>query len=506
MLTPDQIWGEDLASGRQRDLFNRREEAEQLIAYIESVMGRAHIREDKRAYTIAIDARYGEGKSFFLRRFAEHLSLNHPVAFIDAWADDLADEPLTALAATLKTALDPLVDKPEVQERLSDFMSKTGKIAKIIGWGLVRRGAGLVVTGKAVEAAEDVLSSVSEDVREAVEHGLEDIGPGVIDDAVKATQNVSAQALMEKRVAAFEEGKTAVAKMKDSLADVVASLDGQERHPPIVIIIDELDRCRPTYAIKLLEEIKHLFDVAGIVFILALHAEQLGHSVSGAYGVQFDGRAYLRRFIDREYRLAQPSLSPLLEHLCASAGISDQTLRWPMMAISQIRDLHPTLPQLLAEYMKVYGLGARDAFELIDVIQTSTAIVGPRALHLPYFLPLAIGLLKGLPAGQLPVPQAVSSWVYVPNWSRTSSDVTEFTFAEIANAIHKAMSMTGNEFETAREQARSDYALSLVNDSRLVGIEEEEQPVWTIYGYPRLLGTVSRFTNPHLDDSKAGLI
>ncbi|MBB4633445.1 P-loop NTPase fold protein [Sphingosinicella soli] len=232
-MTPDQIWGENRENGRQADLFDRRQEAEQLIAYIESVIGRASIREDKRAYTIAVDARYGEGKSFFLRRLAEHLSINHPVAFVDAWADDLADDPLTALAATLKTALDPFVNKPEVRDRLSDFMTKTGQVAKIVAKGLARRGAGLIITGTAVDAAEEVLSSVSEDVKDVVDDGLKDVGQGAVDDVTKAAKKP--QNLMEKRVTAFEEGKAAVQKMKNSLAAIVDSLDGANHHPPIVM-------------------------------------------------------------------------------------------------------------------------------------------------------------------------------------------------------------------------------------------------------------------------------
>jgi Cdc6-like AAA superfamily ATPase len=320
-MTPDQIWGENESHGRQADLFERREEAEQLIAYIESVAGRLSMREDKRAFTIAINAPYGEGKSFFLRRLAEHLSINHPVAYIDAWSDDLADEPLTALAATLKIALDPFGNSTEVQKRLARFMSKTGAVAKIVGWGLLRRGAGMAITSKAVDAAEEVLADVSDSVRDTLENGLKEAGNGSVDDAVAGTKRVNSQALMEARIATFEDGKQAIRNMKDSLTEIVEALekDGSHNQSPIVIVIDELDRCRPTYAVKLLEEIKHLFDVPGIVFVLAIHSEQLGHSIAGAYGPGFDGRAYLKRFIDREYRLATPPLAPLLERLCEDA-------------------------------------------------------------------------------------------------------------------------------------------------------------------------------------------
>ena len=114
-ITPETIW--------EGDLFNRKEEAINLIAYLESVVARPTIREDKRAYAVAIDAGYGEGKSFFLKRLANHIGLNHPVAFVDAWADDLADEPLTALAATLEDALKPFSGQPEVKARLKLFLT-----------------------------------------------------------------------------------------------------------------------------------------------------------------------------------------------------------------------------------------------------------------------------------------------------------------------------------------------------------------------------------------------
>lgn len=71
----------------------------------------------------------------------------------------------------------------------------------------------------------------------------------------------------------------------------------------VVVFVDELDRCRPTYAIKLLERIKHLFDVEGLIFVLSVDKTQLGHAIQGVYGSGCDAEGYLRRFIDLEYSL-----------------------------------------------------------------------------------------------------------------------------------------------------------------------------------------------------------
>ena len=67
---------------------------------------------------------------------------------------------------------------------------------------------------------------------------------------------------------------------------------------PVVVVIDELDRCRPLYAIELLEVAKHLFSVEIIVFVLAINLRQLGHSIKAVYGSDFDSHEYLERFID----------------------------------------------------------------------------------------------------------------------------------------------------------------------------------------------------------------
>ncbi len=85
----DKIW--------KYDLLGRREDADRLQAYIESISAFQLDRGSESSFIIAIDAPYGVGKSFFLTRLAKQLSLTHPVAYVDAWADDIMNEPLTAL-------------------------------------------------------------------------------------------------------------------------------------------------------------------------------------------------------------------------------------------------------------------------------------------------------------------------------------------------------------------------------------------------------------------------
>ena len=72
----------------------------------------------------------------------------------------------------------------------------------------------------------------------------------------------------------------------------------EERADRLVVIIDELDRCKPNYAVQLLEKIKHYFDNERITFVFAVNLQELQHTISNYYGNAFDSCRYLDRFFD----------------------------------------------------------------------------------------------------------------------------------------------------------------------------------------------------------------
>lgn len=80
-----------------------------------------------------------------------------------------------------------------------------------------------------------------------------------------------------------------------------------EQAQKLVIFIDELDRCKPSYALEMLERIKHYFDDDRIIFIVSVNKEQLTHTISNYYGNGFDSTGYLNKFFDIEAYL--PTLS-----------------------------------------------------------------------------------------------------------------------------------------------------------------------------------------------------
>ncbi len=80
---------------------------------------------------------------------------------------------------------------------------------------------------------------------------------------------------------------------------------------PLLIFVDELDRCRPTFAIETLEAVKHFFDLKNVIFVFSMDIEQLSHSIKTIYG-EINCVGYLQRFFDYQIPLPSPNLKKYL--------------------------------------------------------------------------------------------------------------------------------------------------------------------------------------------------
>lgn len=416
-----------------------------MIGYLESVAGRPAIREDGHAHVLAVDGQYGQGKTYFLRRLARHLSMNHAVAFVDAWVDDLENEPLVALAATLDEALKPWASKSKtVSKNLRSFKSKAGRVAKIVGIGLAKRGVGFLITQGAAEILSDELGKSNDISRDIQKDSLKSTGSDLTDEVSNALSDDAASD-MESRILRFREGREAIIEMKRGLSKIVESLEKEGMKLPITIIIDELDRCRPTYAIKLLEEIKHLFDVPGVAFVLGMHGQQLSHSVSAAYGVSFDGKAYLRRFFNRRYVLRAVQLTPLIRKLFDNLELPSNRFLYPQIKFSgSSRPVPVDIDVLINEYMISYDVSARDSFELLEILETCAALTAPHPLLMAYLLPLIIGHMFGS-AEPLAKATTIPTWKFSEYSGGPNGKWIDNNIDEIAADIATASRMSDND-------------------------------------------------------------
>lgn len=96
--------------------------------------------------------------------------------------------------------------------------------------------------------------------------------------------------------------------LEKEISDFLESLL-YEKGNRLVIFVDELDRCRPTYAVRVLERIKHYFGNDRITFVFSINAKELECTIGNAYGVGFDSGRYLDRFFDLRIPLPEPNMN-----------------------------------------------------------------------------------------------------------------------------------------------------------------------------------------------------
>ena len=261
----------------KNDLLDRKDPAEILTRLVGSIKGPC---------ALAIDAAWGNGKTTFLRMWSQHLrTQGFTVVKFNAWETDFSGNPFVALSTELTAGLQESADK-----QLAKQVANTKKAAK----ELIRRTApGAVTTGIAF---------------------IPYIGPPLAPVVGKLVKN---------RLAAYEKAQESVKKFRNVLQDMADMVSKFSENRPLILVIDELDRCRPSYAVELLEVAKHLFSVDHIVFVLAVNRSELAHSINALYGAGFDAQGYLHRFFDLDFRLPDPARDTFIDQLLDATRTHD---------------------------------------------------------------------------------------------------------------------------------------------------------------------------------------
>ena len=253
----------------RNDLLGRKKAAEALTELV---------RSSADPLTLCLDAPWGQGKTTFLKMWRGLLEKSGiPTVVFSAWEHDFAEDPLIVLIGELEAQVKTVrtADGHDRAVRLQD--------AKRLGLKLAKA---------ALPTAVKIATAGVLNLNDFTEEALAEWGEKAV----------------ERTLAKYEEQRQSVARFHAALTEFASELGKRENGAavPLVVLIDELDRCRPTYAIQLLERLKHLFAVPGIVYVLALDREQLGHSVRSQYGAGVDADGYLRRFFDLELVLTRP--------------------------------------------------------------------------------------------------------------------------------------------------------------------------------------------------------
>jgi hypothetical protein len=217
---------------------------------------------------ISIDGQWGDGKSTFVRMWQGMLTdAEMPNIYIDAFASDYIDDPFLAVASAITTYIEE--NNSKGNKKSAEFVQKAKEVgSRLLPWGT--KIAFKAVTAGLINGSDiEQLVAVRKDIAN--------------DLATTASDFVG------KQLEAHKEDQQLFEDFKKELTNIT---DDKK----LVIIIDELDRCKPTYALGLLEKIKHLFSTKNVFFVLVMHKQELEKSIKCIYG-DIDAYAYLQKFI-----------------------------------------------------------------------------------------------------------------------------------------------------------------------------------------------------------------
>ncbi|MBR3078344.1 MAG: hypothetical protein IKH01_00850 [Prevotella sp.] len=223
---------------------------------------------------LSINAEWGAGKTTFVKMWQKKLkNTAFSTLYFNAWECDYTTDPLIALLSELE-------DLHGNQETYQNIASNLGRIL----WAVT------------VSAGKQFIKN---------KVGVDSV---VVENTINEISELGEEALKE-----YKEQQGNLKAFRELLTEYIASSSNGK---PVVFFIDELDRCNPTFAVRLLERIKHLFNIPNIIFVLSVNNKQLEYAIQGYYGSSaFNAKEYLRRFIDIEYNLPEPDLDSFCRYL-----------------------------------------------------------------------------------------------------------------------------------------------------------------------------------------------
>lgn len=241
---------------------------------------------------ISVSGDWGTGKTYLAKNWHKYLEeKDYFTCYIDAHKKDYAEDPLLIIMSEIESAVNKYMKAEngaikeafgKVKDSFLPFLVSGFKTA-------VKVGAGILLP--------DIISSNILKIIDNIDgEKLKEIIKGSIDEYNKKDSRIeeyydNIKAYSEN----IEEFKHALEEFADTIADKL--------NKPVVIFIDELDRSNPKFVIKLIEQLKHIFEIPNLAFILTVNKKELSNTIKGIYGSEMDGYAYYKKFTTHDFTL-----------------------------------------------------------------------------------------------------------------------------------------------------------------------------------------------------------
>jgi hypothetical protein len=344
------------------DKLNRFPVARYLTDYL---IGKHKIAESKyhnRWFVFNLNSPWGVGKTYFLTEWLKLLEAeDHLTVYFDAWKNDFSEQPIIGLMSEIESELrKKLPIHSKAISQLSKFVKQSSKLIKT--------------------AAPQIAVAVLKAATTVDLHKL-DIGEILTNSEFSKESEKIILKIKENLYKENKKTKNAIAGFKTELSKLVA-LAKIDFNLPIFIFVDELDRCRPTFSIQLLEDIKHLFGIDDIYFIVATDSAQLAHSIKAIYGNSFNATEYLQRFFDQEFSLPDPNRFDYSCHLFSKYSLDSDVRLFSGLDYRCYKDINLNV-QIFALLADAFSLSLR-AMEQACVMIDAIRITSQGKLHTGY--------------------------------------------------------------------------------------------------------------------------
>ena len=305
------------------------------------------IEKSTTPYTLAIDAQWGDGKTTLLNMLKAHMTKQGFVCVsYDAWECDFYGDALPTLIGEIQRQIKEIGPRQEFAREQFEIQAR--KLLKLAAYKVILPAIGKIISSGM--ATDDILNAVSE-----VFEGHDEI----------------------KRYLDYKE---AVNEFKNELKSLAQDIK-EKTEKPLVIFVDELDRCRPIFAVEVLEKVKHLFDVESIVFVFAINIRESVKTIQTIYG-NINGDAYLRKFFDRTIPLV--NTGNLITHSDVDSIFSVMFKNHPFQTF------HPK--PFLDLFVQDYQISLRDQEQIRSIVKVAMCKTEisffPHSILLTYFVTL----------------------------------------------------------------------------------------------------------------------
>ncbi len=303
---------------------------------------------EKGSYPISLNAEFGNGKTTFLKMFEHFINnekSNYDVVFINAWESDFYGEPVIAI---LSEFVNWLEQKQELE------LAKPGKKINQLGTKKVNQepptkqnDCHSLESGNPEEQdANSPVTKIKEVIGNLANHKITKL-IGILANQIiqlhtglnlkefktllnsKNTKDQNQSlSLGEEVLKEFNQRKSAIKQIKKAISEYLSSFntsssqdlsssqtgesiseignDKNKVNKKLLIIVDELDRTRPDYAVHFLEDMKHFFDIKNVVFLTAVNRKQMEATVKCLYGQSLNFEGYYKKFFKMETNLPDP--------------------------------------------------------------------------------------------------------------------------------------------------------------------------------------------------------